>query len=294
MFKLRYGYLVSGIITGCILLFTFVGTIPDGKLHIFFCNVGQGDAAYIRLPDGRDMLVDGGPDDKVLNCLSKHMPFWDRHIDIVALSHPQADHMQGLISVFARYSVGYFLKSDIANASEGYAKLMSEVAAKKVPVKLISRGQHVALGPSSLAFLWPSSSQIAFMNPKGAVLGASSDTGLNDGCLVFWLRYGTFDALFPGDADEHVENYYTGDALADGQVEVLKVPHHGSKTGMTQAFIDWLHPKAAIISVGKNYYGHPAAEAVAMVQKVGTAIHRTDKEGDVEVISDGRNWNVVN
>jgi len=295
MFKLWYGYLASGIITGCILLLTFVGTIPDGKLHIFFCNVGQGDAAYIRLPDGRDMLMDGGPDDSVLACLGRHMPFWRRHIDIVALSHPQKDHLQGLVSVVSRYSVGYFLKSDIANATDGYAELMREVTAKHIPVRLMTRAERVDIGPTSLSFVWPSSGQVALMHPPdatGTVLGTMSDTNVNDGSLVFWLRYGTFDALFPGDADQHVESYYTGDTLADGRVEVLKVPHHGSKTGMTDAFVAWLRPKIAIISVGKNTYGHPSPEAVSMLQSVGSAIHRTDKEGDVEVVSDGANWSV--
>lgn len=294
MFKLRYGYLISGIITGCILLSSFIGTISDGKLHIYFCNVGQGDAAYVKFPDGRDMLVDGGPDDSVINCLSRHMPFWDRYIDIVALSHPQSDHLKGLISVVARYGVGYFLKSDVVNASEGYTELMREVADHQVPVRLMTRGNRVNMGISSLSFIWPSDAQIAYMKPKGGnVLGATSGSDLNDGCLVFWLRYGSFDALFPGDADAHVENYYTGGALADGQVEVLKVPHHGSKTGMTQAFVQWIRPKLAIVSVGKNTYGHPAPEAITMLEKVGARVLRTDKAGDIEVVSNGTNWKVV-
>ena len=96
MFKLRVGYVISGIVTGLILLFSFIATLPDGKLHIVFCDIGQGDAAYVRFPDGRDMLIDGGPNDKVLNCLGKHMPFWDRRINLVVLTHPQKDHMQGL------------------------------------------------------------------------------------------------------------------------------------------------------------------------------------------------------
>jgi competence protein ComEC len=292
MFKLRYGYLISGIITGSILLFNFIGTLPDGKLHIFFCNVGQGDAAYIKFPDGRDMVVDGGPDDKVVNCLSRHMPFWDRHIDMVALTHPQKDHLQGLISVISRYQIGYVLKSNIANSSEGYDDLMREIAAKKIPVKLMTRGQRIVLGDTSLSFLWPSPSYLSSLSTLGNVLGSATDSNLNDGCLVFSLRYGSFDALLPGDADQHVEHYYTGEKIADGSIEVLKVPHHGSKTGMTQAFIDWVRPRIAVISVGKNTFGHPTPEAIAMLQKAGSVIHRTDKEGDIEVVSDGRNWMV--
>ena len=287
MFKLRYGYLISGILIGCILLFNFVTSFPDGKLHIFFCNVGQGDAAYIKFPDGRDMMIDGGPDASVLSCLARHMPFWDRRIDMVLMSHPQADHYTGLISILARYRVDYFVKSDVIGTAESYATLMREVADKKILVKLMARGQAITLGPTSLTFIWPSSAQIAYMS-QSSVLGASTD--LNDGCLVFWLHYGQFDALFPGDADQHVENYYTGDQLAEGQFEVLKVPHHGSKTGMTQAFVDWVHPKLAVISVGKNFFGHPAPEAITMLQNSGARVLRTDKSGDIEVISDGKVW----
>src|SRR5574341_1833681 len=128
MFKLRIGYVISGIATGLVLLFSFIATLPDGKLHLVFCDVGQGDAAYVRFPDGRDMVVDGGPNDKVLGCLGNHMPFWDRHIKIVVMTHPQKDHMQGLISVLDRYRVDYFVRSDVANDTEGYKKLMEVVA----------------------------------------------------------------------------------------------------------------------------------------------------------------------
>ena len=123
MFKLRTGYLITGIVTGCIILFSFFGTIPDGKLHVVFCNVGQGDAAYIRFPDGRDMVVDGGPDDKILGCLGKHMPFWDRSIDIVAMTHPPKDHMQGLIAVLSVMTWHILSGSDVDNDTEGYKNL---------------------------------------------------------------------------------------------------------------------------------------------------------------------------
>jgi len=99
--KLRIRYLIAGGLAGIVIIFSFVWLQPDGRLHIVFCNVGQGDAAYIRFPDGRDMLLDGGPDNgRVLTCLGRHMPFWDRHLTIVAMTHPQADHMGGLPAVF--------------------------------------------------------------------------------------------------------------------------------------------------------------------------------------------------
>jgi len=303
MFKLRTGYLVSGIATGLVLLVTFFWSLPDGKLHLVFCDVGQGDGAYIRFPDGRDMLVDGGPNNTVLNCLGRHMPFWDRHINIVVLTHPQKDHMQGLIDIFSRYSTDYFVRSDVANTTEGYQKLLDVVKRRSFKQKFVTTGETINIGTTTLSVLWPSAEQIAIFQRhslaasessqesvlQGSVLGASSPD-LNDGSIVFWLRYGTFDAVFTGDADSHVEDKYVGTELADDTIEVLKVPHHGSKTGMTDAFIAWLHPKLAIISVGKNSYGHPSDKALLQLKGVGSRVVRTDESGDVEVVSDGSSW----
>lgn len=292
MFKLRYGYLLSGIITGCILLVSFIGSLPDGKLHLFFCNVGQGDAVYVRLPDGRDMLVDGGPGDTVLQCLGRHMPFWDREINLVVSTHPQNDHLKGLISVLDRYNVDYVVRSPVISGSDVSAQFISTIKTHHIPERLVTRGERISVGVSSLSVIWPSDSQIALMHPSGNVLGSASDASLNDGSLVFFLRYGSFDALFSGDADSHVEGQYTGGRLADGQVEVLKVPHHGSRTGMTQAFVDWVRPALSIISVGNNSYGHPSAEAINMLQSTGSRILRTDTQGDIEVVSDGKGFSV--
>ena len=123
------------------------------------------------------------------------------------------------------------------------------------------------------------------------ILGASVGD-LNDYSLVFLLRYGSFDAVFTGDADRRVEDNYTGLALPDNSIEVLKVPHHGSRTGMTQEFIHWLRPKLAVISVGKNSYGHPTREALDLLQSIGSIVKRTDIDGDIEIVSDGRGWNI--
>jgi len=304
--KLRIGYLISGITTGFILLLTFIWTQPDGKLHIVFCDVGQGDAAYIRFADGRDMLIDGGPDNgRVLTCLGKHMPFWDRRINIVLMSHPQADHIGGLTEVIKRFSVDYVVRSDVANATEGYQALMSAIAQKHIPMKFLTQGDRIAIGTTSLSVIWPTQEQIAKADgsratlasrmseasPSANILGSTS-IQLNDYCLVVAMRYGTFDAVFTGDADSRVEANYDKLQVFSDPIELLKVPHHGSKTGMTLAFVDWLKPKLAVISVGKNSYGQPSKEAVDMLQSVNSKVLRTDQKGDIEVVSDGKNWEV--
>lgn len=279
MVTLKIGYFIGGLATGLVLLFNFLTALPDGKLHIIFCDVGQGDAAYIRFPDGRDMLVDGGPNNKVLGCLGRHMPFWDRALDLVVLSHPQKDHMQGLLSVFERYRVEYFVRSNIANTTEGYQKLVKLVKTRAINEKLVTVGEEISIGQTKLFILWPSDD----------VLGAST-ADLNDASVVFSLRFGSFDALFPGDADTRVESQYRGTQLADSTVEVLKVPHHGSKTGMTTEYLNWLKPQLAVISVGQNTYGHPTTEILSMLADIGSRVLRTDQDGDIEIVSDGTTW----
>jgi len=298
--KLRIGYLISGIATGLILLAGFVRTIPDGNLHIVFCNVGQGDAAYIRFPDGRDMLIDGGPDNKVIDCLGRHMPFWDRSLDLVLLTHPQKDHMQGLIEVVRRFHVLFVARSNVAHTSLGYAQFVEAIKTRNVAVRLIEQGEQVNIGGARVSVLWPSSEQVAKAVSSNLaietgvtnVLGASVGD-LNDFSIVFHLRYGTFDAIFTGDADTRVEGKYRGGPLASDSIEVLKVPHHGSRTGMSAAYLDWIAPRLAVISVGRNNYGHPTPEILGMLAARNIQTLRTDEAGDVEIVSDGDGWQVT-
>lgn len=301
MLKLHIGYFICGLTTGLILLFHFLSSLPDGKLHIVFCDVGQGDAAYIRFPDGRDMLVDGGPNDKVLECLGKHMPFWDHSLDLVVLTHPQNDHLQGLLSVIARYEIGAFVRSDIRNNSEGFDKLLKSLESRYVAQRLVTAGSRIGISGVNLQVVWPSREQIANMSPPVSSVGVSlSDPGgnilgvsigdLNDGSIVLWLTYRDFDALFSGDADTHVEPRIHDEALANSPVELLKVPHHGSKTGITKERIDKINPRIAVISVGKNSYGHPSPELLSGLANESRQVLRTDQEGDIEIVSDGEHW----
>jgi competence protein ComEC len=305
MGNLKIGYFITAITTGLVLLFSFLQSLPDGTLHMYACSVGQGDGMYVRLPDGKDMVIDGGPNESIINCLGKYMPFWDRHIDMVIMTHPQKDHLQGLIAVMDRYRVDYFIRSRVDNPTEGYKTLLSKVARNKTHTKFMVAGDRVTIGSIELSFLWPTQEQIAKGNGAPlatAVLGATADTNikdeapvgdLNDYSLVFWLRYGSFDALFTGDADTRVESGYVASALADKTVELLKVPHHGSRTGMNEAFIQWIKPAISIISVGKNTYGHPSRDAINILTSVSSQIYRTDKDGDIEVVTDGQGMQVV-
>jgi len=266
MFKLRYGMLITGLTTGFILLATFFSSLPDGKLHIVFCDVGQGDAAYIRFPDGRDMLVDTGPRSaRILTCLTSQMPFWDRSLDIVMITHPEKDHIGGAAEVLRRYSVGYVVRPNIDHTSEIYQEFRKVQQEKSIPEKYVDRGQSVAIGNTRLSLLWPTEEKLASMRPQTNIAGASTATHLNG---------------------------YVDTEVSVDPIEVLKVPHHGSRTGFSKEFIDWISPDLAVISVGKNSYGHPHQDILKKLADNNIRVLRTDQEGDIEIVSDGKSWTV--
>lgn len=294
-------YFIIGGIFGLILLFVYISSQPDGKLHIIFCDVGQGDGAYIKMPNGSDMLLDGGPNEKVLSCLGKNMPFYDRKIDVIVLSHPQKDHLQGLISVLERYNVKYIVIGVVGNDSEGYKKLVSLINKKKINYKNLFQGDFFQLGQVKMSILWPERKwteariqQPAFAPLSGAgkaVLGLATDTELNDFSYYIHLQYGQFDTLFTGDGDSGIQpQIMVSTQLPD--VELLKFPHHGSKTAILSEFLDKIKPETTVISSGKNPWGHPTKEALKILSDRDIKILRTDQSGDIEIESDGINWGV--
>lgn len=283
--------LLVGLALTVSLVFAFIFSIPDGRLHLTFCDVGQGDAAYIRTPGNQDILIDGGPNDKVLQCLGKNMPFYDRTIDLVLLSHPQKDHFQGILSVIDRYNVKYFVISPVAGSGIEYQKLIKKIEEKKIPVKILYSGDKFSLGKVEFDILWPQKQWVANnLSSDSNVLGlATSKEDPNEFSYYVHLSYGQFDALFTGDGDSLIQKDVEKlDMLPD--VEVLKLPHHGSKTSVLSEFLDKIKPELAIISVGKNSYGHPAGETLKLLKDHAVKIKRTDQDGDVNVVSDGNNW----
>jgi competence protein ComEC len=284
------------------LIFAFVFSLPDGQLHLTFCDVGQGDAAYIRTPSNQDILIDGGPNEKVLQCLGKNMPFYDRTIDLVLLSHPQKDHFQGISSVIDRYNVRYFVISPIAGSGDEYQKLIKKIEEKKIPVKILYSGDKFSLGKVEFDILWPEREWVASnlssdLSDPSTSLGASlsvlaamtTKRDPNEFSYYVHLSYGQFDALFTGDGDSLIQkDIEKAEILPD--VEVLKLPHHGSKTSVLPEFLNEIKPELAVISVGKNSYGHPAEETLKLLKDHDVKIKRTDQDGDVNVVSDGNNW----
>ncbi len=293
MFKLKTGYFICGIITGLILLFNFFQHLPDGKLHIVFCDVGQGDATYIKFPGGKDMLIDGGPGGKtpkVLGCLAKHMSIFDREIDVIVLTHPQEDHLGGLSEIVKRYRVQHFVYSGSNASTEGFLALKKLIQENNIRERIVATGEEISIGAAQLVVLFPQKMVFAGHGTSN-VLGATDG---NESCIVLQLSYGSFDALLMGDADSQIDpELIKRPFQRQGKLEVLRVPHHGSKTGMTDAFLSWTGTvDTAIISVGKNTYGHPAQETMIQLSNRNIQIKRTDQEGDIEIVTNGNTWSI--
>ncbi len=343
--KLRFGYLLTGCVIGLLTVIQWIGSFPDGRLHITACNVGQGDAFYIRFPDGRDMVVDGGPGEKVLDCLGKVMPIVDRSLDLLLLTHPESDHMNGATAILSRYRVGTVLRSDVSKDTEGFEKFLNAITEHRIPQKILTTGDTIDVGPVRLFALWPSSEEVAILKraqekETGVVAGvftgmeqaagggigdesgsfsvSQSTVSVNDGSVVFLLSYGSFDMLFPGDADDRVQPMIALPKPADGVVEVVKVPHHGAKATFDREWFAQLSSmgrfdncricggtsdahsgeaekpccSAAILSVGKNTYGHPAQITLNRLQEAGFGVLRTDQKGAITITTDGTTWDV--
>lgn len=273
---------------------------PDKKLHLIVCDVGQGDA-ILAVYGKTQILVDGGPGSSVLDCLASYMPFWDREIELIVMTHPQLDHFEGLIEVFRRYQVDKLLANSIDSGSQAYNLLKSQEERGSTDVIYPDSGMVISIGLIHLDIVHPSKRFVAEnTTPKidvneEKILGATT-TKLdpNDFSIVAILSYGDFDALLTGDIGPHAMN----DVLTTGRVrdvEYIKIPHHGSKNGLTKSLLDASNPEIAVISVGKNNrFGHPNIETLDMLDEEGIPILRTDEVGDIEVTTDGENWWIGN
>jgi len=253
--------------------------LPDGRLHVWFLDVGQGDAILIRTPDGHKVLVDGGPSPVVLlEQLGELLPFWDRRLDLVVLTHPDQDHSGGLTEVAERYLISRVLcTADAADGGNAQAWI-GLLRQRAVPLVLARRGQTLSLGDVKMEVL----------HPTGAPAAGAAEDG-NNNSIVLRLDFGLNSVLLTGDAEQAAEM----DMLAGGvplAAGVLKVGHHGSARSTTAAFLEGVNPQVAVIQVGSdNEYGQPNAQTLKRLRSI--RVLRTDRHGRIEVIGDGsRLW----
>jgi len=254
----------------------------SAQAEIDLLDVGQGDAIYIRASNGDDILIDGGPDNTVLERLGQVMPFWDRTIELVVSTHPDADHSTGLIGVFQNYQVGAIMINDMPIHTATYRHLITAIATESgCQVIHPQAGQTWQLGQQDyFTVLYP------WVDTQLAELDTNDTSIFLEYHYVGTIKTAT--ALFTGDASELVEHQLV-DAAALTPIDLLKVGHHGSRTSSSQNFLDALQPRYAAISVGThNAYGHPTQEAMNRLGRYAQ-IFRTDQLGMVtfDILSDG-------
>ncbi|MDO8503836.1 MAG: MBL fold metallo-hydrolase [bacterium] len=290
-------YLLIFLFASVLLVFLATFSLTDTRLHLVFCDVGQGDA-ILAYKGSTQILIDGGPDKSVLACLSSHMPFWDRKIELIVLTNADKDHYAGLIDVIRRYQIIKYSSSGVDKEGAGMDALKAELKNRSVPTVDLNFGDEVKLGELKLYTLWPTKAWLArAKNPepgmRNLVLAATDSP--NEFSVVVRLSYGEFDVLLTGDIEPPASDQAAGivNSESDSEVtwEVLKVPHHGSKNGLTQKLLEAVSPALAVISVGKNNrYGHPSKEALGFLDSLGVRILRTDLDREVEVVTDGKTW----
>lgn len=250
------------------------------QIKIIFFDVGQGDSALIDFGNNFQVLVDGGPDSAVLERLGESMPYYDRKIEIIILTHPDFDHLMGLIDVVQTYEVEYVFATNVLCESEMCQIWQGLLKEKNISV-VNSYGSQIVFDEDT---------RIDFVYPFDDLSGQKVSK-YNDSSIVFRLIDGENKFLFAGDIEMagEMEMY---NSLVDLQADLLKAAHHGSKTSSSILFIEKVHPKWAIISAGENKWGMPNKESIDNLLSVGADISVTKEAGNISIVSDGENINI--
>ncbi len=269
-----------------VMLGWMIWSLPDGLLHIWFLDVGQGDSILMETPLGEWIMVDGGPDDTVLARMGGIMPYYERRIKVMFLSHPHADHINGLLGVIGRYEVGSIVMSGVKYQYAGYDKFYRLAAERGVPIIFVDGSFDLRLGKIGFDLIYP----------ERSLQGISFDN-VNNSSVVFRLIYGVNRVFFSGDLEEVKEAELVrqagatvhGRASLHLRADILKAGHHGSKTSNSEDFVRLISPAVVVISCGiDNKFRHPFAGTLERFQRLGAAVHRTDLEGDVALSLDGK------
>jgi competence protein ComEC len=242
---------------------------PDKSTDVYFLDVGQGDSELVVLPTGVKILIDGGPNDKVIDDLNSVLGPTNRYIDLVILSHPESDHFAGLIDVLKRYKVGVFVFNGRDGVANSWQELKNTVKENNVPVEILAAGDKIINADSRFDFLLPDNN---FIN--AAIL--------NETTLVPLLNSQDSKILFTGDIGSKLEDYLLK-KYGLKNIGILKVAHHGSKFSSSENFLKEISPKISVIEVGKNSYGHPTKDVLNRLASIGSQIFRTDRDGTVKL-----------
>jgi len=278
--RLPKKWVIPPLLVVAILVSVAAVTMPDDKLHISFLDVGQGDAILIQ-KGNQQVLVDGGPSPQAISLgLGSKMPFWDRTIDLVILTHPSADHVTGLVEVLQRYEVKQVLYPDLDFESDIYDEWLRVIEEKDIEHTLAQAGQQIDLGEGVV---------IKVLNPQTPLL-TGTDSDIDNNGVVLHISMGEMSFLLTADTMCQAEWELIA-RRANLTSTVLKVGHHGSDTSTSLEFLAVVDPQLSVISVGaENRFGHPSDEVITRLEeRIGSEnIYRTDEHGTIEFITNGK------
>jgi len=267
------------LVTGLLLYIKFT---KESNRHfgVTFFNVGQGDAALIRFADGQKMLVDCGPNRAILSALGRHLPFYDRAIDYLLVTHPDLDHYGGCVDVLKRFQVKNIITNGETKSYDPYWETWNHTALAENAVN-ITMDYPRADNWGNLKF--------QFLAPNPEFIFSDKERTSNNSSIVFKLVKDSQSFLFTGDAEEPLEKNLiqkycsTSTTVCPAlQANVLKVGHHGSNTASSEEFLAKIKPTTAVISVGRNNkFGHPALRVLRHLERAGARVLRTDQDGDI-------------
>jgi len=277
--KNNVGWIIlAALLVGAVFVWLAIFELAaSDKVKIDFLDVGQGSAILILAPGSNQVLIDGGPSDVVLAKLGQTLPLFDRKIELLILTHPDSDHLSGLIEVLKRYDIGQILETGITDNTAEYKTWNELIKQKNISVIFVREGDKVKIADNL---------SIEIMYPFGKINGRDFSKNTNATSIVGKIIYGKNKILFTGDAEEQTEQPLLLSGL-NLKADILAVGHHGSKNSTSAEFLEAVAPKIAVIQVGvKNKYGHPTAEALERLKTVGAQILRTDQDGDVDLECD--------
>jgi beta-lactamase superfamily II metal-dependent hydrolase len=254
-----------------------VNKVDIGKeMIVHFIDVGQGDSIFIQSPEGKSMLIDAGKKDAGKEVVAYLRQQGIEKLDYVVATHPDADHIGGLITVLNSISINNFVDSGKVHTSQTYEKMLQLILNKKIPYIVPNRGDIIPLDS----------------NIDITVLNAGEDSkDNNEASIVLKVQYGEVSFLLTGDADINVERRMLKEL--DLSSTVLKAGHHGSETSSSDAFIRAVSPKVTILSYGKdNSYGHPNAEVVTRLKNVKSQVYSTAEVENIVIKTDGEDYSV--
>ena len=251
------------------------------KLEVYFLDVGQGDAILIKTPFGQNVLIDGGPDSAILKRLGENLPWWERTIDLMILTHPHDDHVMGLNEVIKRYDIQKIVHTGVAYDSPAYATWQELVKDNRISSILVDRPQTINLGENC---------NLAILYPRQAIYGRGAEN-VNNTSIVSKLDCGGVKMLFAGDAEREEENELLKTNI-DLSADIIKIGHHGSDTASGDEFLAKVKPQYAIIEVGENDFGLPSLRVIKRLERMGAKVYRTDQSGTIFIKNDWQNIKV--